>query len=635
MCGIYGIISKDFFLEKNHLEGIFSQLWKQSEKRGREACGVALKTKTFFDVLKFKSSSSDAFVKPEFKRTIENYFRGEDPIVVIGHSRLQTNGERELEKNNQPVVNSDSSNVLIHNGIICNYSVLFENNNLFPETELDSEYLHKRLTDLENKMTTEESLKQLFKEIEGEATISYVTNSNLVLATNCGNLYYQINNETMEIVFASEKIFLEQINYKTDKFQINKLLPGKYLIIDFNQNILSEGSVQLSDFKSYNSLPKISEIKKPKKSFWLEENLRHCSTGILNENMPFITFNKDGVSNYAENFTPIKHKPLLELERELEKYRSSDQNKIDCIVGFSGGRDSSYLLHLLVKKYNMNPLAVTYDWGMVTDLARRNQARICGALGVEHVIVSADIPENRHDINKYVSAWLKKPHLGMVPLFMSGDKKYFNSINEVSTKYGTDLIVWGAAPYEFTHFKTGFAGIKPEFSNGDGFEDLFDFSNINSKLKLSMYYFKQVAANPYYWNKSILKGLLAFKDSYLSSKNYLYFYDYEIWDEDLINKTLIEEYNWETDPSIPSSWRIGDGTAPFYNFIYKSLAGFTEHDTFRNNQVLAGVLNREDAFNIVLRENEPRFEKIEEYLDLINLDYDKTINRILEFRIDS
>ena len=50
----------------------------------------------------------------------------------------------------------------------------------------------------------------------------------------------------------------------------------------------------------------------------------------------------------------------------------------------------------------MNPIAITYDWGMVTDLARRNQARICGALGIEHVIVAADIPKKREVILKNI-----------------------------------------------------------------------------------------------------------------------------------------------------------------------------------------------------------------------------------------
>ena len=158
--------------------------------------------------------------------------------------------------------------------------------------------------------------------------------------------------------------------------------------------------------------------------------------------------------------------------------------------------------------------------------------------------------------------------------------------------------------------------------------------SVSPKIKLSNFYFREVIKNSGYWNKSLINGIFAFKDSYFSSKDYVYFYDYEPWDEDNINRRLIDTYNWEVDETIPSSWRIGDGTAPFYNFIYKAMAGFSEHDTFRNNQVLSGVLEREEALNIVSQENEPRFNKIKEYLDFIDLDFDKTIERILEFRID-
>ena len=75
------------------------------------------------------------------------------------------------------------------------------------------------------------------------------------------------------------------------------------------------------------------------------------------------------------------------------------------------------------------------------------------------------------------------------------------------------------------------------------------------------------------------------------------------------------------------NWRWN---SPFYNFIYRALCGFSEHDTFRNNQVLNLKLSREKAIDIV-KQNEPRFEKIEEYLELIDIDYESTIDRILSF----
>jgi len=61
------------------------------------------------------------------------------------------------------------------------------------------------------------------------------------------------------------------------------------------------------------------------------------------------------------------------------------------VFPFSGGRDSSYALHYIVKELGLKPIAFSYDWGMLTDLGRRNQARMCGKLGVEHILISADI----------------------------------------------------------------------------------------------------------------------------------------------------------------------------------------------------------------------------------------------------
>ena len=91
--------------------------------------------------------------------------------------------------------------------------------------------------------------------------------------------------------------------------------------------------------------------------------------------MPGIRFDEEGVSNFSKSFEPFQLKNINDLHNKLDEHRSSNR-KHDILVGFSGGRDSSFMLHLLKEKYNMNPVAVTYDWGMVTDLARRNQARI-------------------------------------------------------------------------------------------------------------------------------------------------------------------------------------------------------------------------------------------------------------------
>ena len=74
----------------------------------------------------------------------------------------------------------------------------------------------------------------------------------------------------------------------------------------------------------------------------------------------------------------------------------------------------------LHKKYfGMNQIAFTYDWGLVTGW--RNSARLCGKLGVEHIIRTPNVALKRRYVRKNIEAWLKRPELGMIPLFMAGD----------------------------------------------------------------------------------------------------------------------------------------------------------------------------------------------------------------------
>ncbi|AHE67645.1 hypothetical protein Loa_02101 [Legionella oakridgensis ATCC 33761 = DSM 21215] len=100
------------------------------------------------------------------------------------------------------------------------------------------------------------------------------------------------------------------------------------------------------------------------------------------------------------------------------------------------------------------------------------------------------------------------------------------------------------------------------------------------------------------------------------------------WDENLINNTLKDEYNWEFATDTNSSWRIGDGTAAFYNYIYYTAAGFSEIDTFRSNQIREGLISREEALNMAKTENQPRYESILEYARIIGFDCDEALKII-------
>jgi glucosamine--fructose-6-phosphate aminotransferase (isomerizing) len=90
---------------------------------------------------------------------------------------------------------------------------------------------------------------------------------------------------------------------------------------------------------------------------------------------------------------------------------------------------------------------------------------MCSELKVEHILVSADIAKKRDNIRRNVSAWLEKPALGMIPLFMAGDKQYFYHANDIAKKLRLDTTVLASNPLEKTHFKAGFCGVPPVFTH--------------------------------------------------------------------------------------------------------------------------------------------------------------------------
>jgi hypothetical protein len=109
-------------------------------------------------------------------------------------------------------------------------------------------------------------------------------------------------------------------------------------------------------------------------------------------------------------------------------------------------------------------------------------------------------------------------------------------------------------------------------------------------------------------------------------------YDYVQWNEEEVNKVLLNEYGWEKAADTDSTWRIGDGTAPFYNYAYYLLTGFTENDTMRSNQIREGMLKREEALELTYRDNLPRFDSMKWYFDVIGLDMEMVLERVNSIR---
>jgi len=143
-----------------------------------------------------------------------------------------------------------------------------------------------------------------------------------------------------------------------------------------------------------------------------------------------------------------------------------------------------------------------------------------------------------------------------------------------------------------------------------------------------MYYGMQYLLNPAYINSSIFDTMHAFYSSYVLPDAHIYFYHYLKWDEKEVVSTLRSEYDWEVANDTSTTWRIGDGTAAFYDYIYYTVAGFSEFDTFRSNQIREGLLTRKEALKLVNQENIPRYESLAWYANTIGFDLENALDVI-------
>jgi len=667
MCGIFGVLMSG---GTKHPDDIIrhhiNTLFLLSESRGKEAAGVAIRTDDAIHVLKQSLSASEFIRTPAYSALLRETLDHITPLAAIGHCRLVTNGNQGFNGNNQPVIKQGA--VGVHNGIVVNIGELIDRHpDIQRESEVDTEIL---LALLQNHRYETESIasatRKTFSEIYGAASIGVLFDDIdfLLLATNSGSLYTCTNKSEDLLVFASERAILQQLisDKRTRKYwagsQVVHMQPYSGCLIDLKtleqKRFLfsSNDSINATEEERKSSVVPIVQTSSPtdsgKKRFALwntsknlrwnrdrivrkiseqprpDSSLKRCTKCILPETFPGITFDQHGVCNYCRDYKKIRVKDSDALEKFVAPYRSASDEP-DCIVGFSGGRDSSYMLHYVKKILIMNPIAFTYDWGMVTDLARRNQARVCGKLGVEQVIISADIAKKREYIRQNIEAWLKRPDLGMVPLLMAGDKQFYYYAHQIREQTGAKLIFNGGNAFEKTEFKLGFCGIQEGDTSEKGI--LTGISRLN-KVKLPLYYAKQYLLNPAYINSSFFDTLRAYYSSYLLPDAYVYFFQYIPWDEKEIVSLLRREYGWEVATDTNATWRIGDGTAAFYDYIYYTVAGFSEFDTFRSNQIREGLMTREEALRLVNEENIPRYESLEWYAKTVGFDLEEVLDVI-------
>lgn len=136
----------------------------------------------------------------------------------------------------------------------------------------------------------------------------------------------------------------------------------------------------------------------------LDPTCRVCTRCIYDDRVSAISFDENGVCNYCQQLDGLveqygtgRPEGEAEFERILDEIKAAGKGKkYDCIIGVSGGTDSSYMVHQAKYEWGLRPLAVHYDNTWNSAIATQNIARVLQPLDIDlstHVVNNEEIDD--------------------------------------------------------------------------------------------------------------------------------------------------------------------------------------------------------------------------------------------------
>ena len=253
-----------------------------------------------------------------------------------------------------------------------------------------------------------------------------------------------------------------------------------------------------------------------------------CTNSVLDSSYPGIKFDKNGVSNifkqskkiFEYNFSLIPKKKELFLNKTIKEIKESNSlNGYNCILGLSGGLDSSYMLHKVVNEYGLKPLVFHVDAGWNSEIAVNNIEKMINKLNLD--LFTEVI--NWKDVKNLQKSFFES---GVPHIDIPQDHAFVSILYKYAEKYKIKFILNGGnifneivpMPYLYYYW-------------GTDLRQIFDIFNKFSNEKLKSYPFSSV-----FRHKIFLR--------YIKSLKVIKPLNFEIYKQDQAEELLGNEYQW-------------------------------------------------------------------------------------------
>jgi N-acetyl sugar amidotransferase len=305
------------------------------------------------------------------------------------------------------------------------------------------------------------------------------------------------------------------------------------------------------------------------------EAYKVCSNCVMDTTDSKIVFDEQGVCDHCNTFysdiLPKWHtdekgdKALKEIVTKIKK--EGEGKDFDCLMGMSGGIDSSYLLYIMVKKYGLRPLVFHVDAGWNSQIAVNNIERLVDGLGLD--LYTEVI--NWEEIKDLQLAFFKS---GVSHIDTPQDHSFFATMYKFASNHNIKHILTGGNystecvrnPLEWMYYQSDSIQLKDIYKkHGAGKLKDYPVTNI-------------------LWHKVFLP--------YVKKIKLIRPLDFFPYDKNKAMKTLVDEFGYQEYPQKHFESRF---TRFYESFWLPKKFGFDTRKVQYSSLILTNQMTREDA----------------------------------------
>lgn len=352
----------------------------------------------------------------------------------------------------------------------------------------------------------------------------------------------------------------------------------------------------------------------------LLENVKYCIRCCMPETQEGIKFDEMGICQACQSSEQKIHIDWTKREKQLrhilEEAKAKSGNNYDCIIPISGGKDSTFQLHVLVKVYGMKPLAVTFNHNWYSETGWYNLQNALHQFNVDHIIFTP----NRNLVNRLAkrsldgigdSCWHCHAGVGAFPL-------------QIAVKFNIPLLIFGESIAE----SSGRASYNCPVHK-------FDMDYI---LKVSVRLKPEDMICDYLKEKDLYPfNMPSVEEMEKVGVTLIHLGDYIFWDDERQTEFVRDYYDWReteiegTYKGYKSAECIMPGMHDFTCYLKRGYGRSTFHASV---DIRNGLLTREEGIELAKKYDTERPEALDYYLKITGMSETEFYDTMKRHRVE-